>query len=173
MTGKATSWGWRFPVEFRSLSGPGLSVSAPNLNCWFGASGELPNPGLVSKRDRVSKFEKGSPIRDTRKASFPHFTFLPSASQFAIMPATRRPYRPHKSPACDRCRRFKRRCTRRALPSRSTPGRFQKEVIWQMMRPYASELIPLYVHHGRAEKQWLTSNVIDTFFFQPCFYVRG
>ncbi len=27
------------------------------------------------------------------------------------MPASRRPYRSHKTPACDRCRRFKRRCT--------------------------------------------------------------
>lgn len=26
-------------------------------------------------------------------------------------PASRRPYRSHKTPACDRCRRFKRRCT--------------------------------------------------------------
>lgn len=28
-----------------------------------------------------------------------------------VPPATRRPYRSHKTPACDRCRRFKRRCT--------------------------------------------------------------
>lgn len=27
------------------------------------------------------------------------------------MPTSRRPYRSHKTPACDRCRRFKRRCT--------------------------------------------------------------